>query len=129
MELAPLSELENSDVVPPVLVASLNRATSYSRLPGVSSTIPETRAAGGRKRSLKNQCSAILPKSAPEKSSFVKIDLQFPCESRSFVRRDDGVRGLAHNDHLLVRHHDHAGELREPQADVDVSLKMETSIF
>ena len=32
--------------------ASLKRATSYSRFPGDSSTMPETRAAGGRKRSL-----------------------------------------------------------------------------
>ena len=50
MSLLESEEEEKED--PAALPASLNSATSYSRFPGDSSTIPDTRAAGGLKLSL-----------------------------------------------------------------------------
>ena len=38
---------------------------------------------------------------------------------------DDGLGRLAHDDDLLVGHHDDAGQLREPDPHVDEALSVE----
>ena len=47
--------LEPSSLLLPLGGDSRKRATSYSRLPGLSRTIPETLAAGGRERLLERK--------------------------------------------------------------------------
>jgi hypothetical protein len=55
-------------------------------------------------------------------------NLQAACKASRFVFDNCWFRRLAHNDELLVRHHDDTGELREPDANVHESLRQDQPI-
>ena len=48
---------------------------------------------------------------------------QFPRVLCGLVEGDGGLGGLAHDDDLLVGHHDHAGEAREPHTHAHETLE------
>lgn len=73
--------------------AYLYKATSYSNFPGVSSTMPETRAAGGlpcqeTRLNLEKKCLKVWHYS------------QFSRETSCFVGSDDRLGWFAHYNHL-----------------------------
>lgn len=53
---------------------------------------------------------------------------QAPREASSLVLDDGGLWGLAHDDELLVGHHDDARELREPDTNVDEALQQRVAV-
>ncbi len=78
--------------------------------------MPDTRAAGGLLRGL----HAHLNQSKNVQSCHHS---QLSCESCSLLLGDDRLRRLAHNDHFLVGHHNHARQVREPNAHIRKSLE------